>query len=149
MAPAPLPFTRLGNGSDHDIIRRPDVSSRAPEYRRESLQGQELQAFIVDKIDDMKGRDIITLDVRGQSSITDTMIVCSGNSSRHVSAIAHNLASEARHAGLDLLSVEGQLTGEWVLVDLGSVIVHVMQDEYRDFYQLEKLWSGAAQVNAQ
>lgn len=113
------------------------------------MQGPELHAFIIDKIDDMKGRDIITLDVRGKSSITDTMIVCSGNSSRHVSAIAHHLASEARHAGLDLLSVEGQLSGEWVLVDLGSVIVHVMQDEHRDFYQLEKLWSGAAQVNTQ
>ena len=99
------------------------------------MQGQELLAFIVDKIDDMKGRDIITLDVRG-------------NSNRHVSAIAHNLASEARHAGLDLLSVEGELTGEWVLVDMGSVIVHVMQDEYRDFYQLEKLW-GSAQVQVQ
>ena len=69
------------------------------------MQGQELLAFIVDKIDDMKGRDIITLDVRGKSSITDTMIICSGNSNRHVSAIAHNLASEVRHAGLDLLIV--------------------------------------------
>ncbi|MFM4965000.1 ribosome silencing factor [Aeromonas bivalvium] len=107
------------------------------------MQGQELHAFIIDKIDDMKGRDIVTLDVRGQSSITDTLIICSGNSSRHVCAIAHNLASEARHAKLDLLSVEGQQIGEWVLVDLGSVIVHVMQDEFRDFYQLEKLWGNA------
>ncbi|MFM5440392.1 ribosome silencing factor [Aeromonas enteropelogenes] len=107
------------------------------------MQGQELHAFIIDKIDDMKGRDIITIDVRGKSSITDTMIICSGNSNRHVCAIASHLASEARHAGLNLLSVEGQLSGEWVLVDMGSVIVHVMQDEYRDFYQLEKLWGGA------
>ncbi|PJG59190.1 ribosome silencing factor [Aeromonas cavernicola] len=113
------------------------------------MQGQELHAFIIDKIDDMKGRDIITLDVRGKSSITDTMIVCSGNSNRHVCAIANHLASEARLAGLDLLSVEGQLTGEWVLVDLGAIIVHVMQDEYRDFYQLEKLWGDAAQLNMQ
>ncbi len=113
------------------------------------MQGQELHAFIIDKIDNMKGRDIITLDVRGTSTITDAMIVCSGNSSRHVSAIAHHLASEARHAGLDLLSVEGQVSGEWALVDMGSVIVHVMQDEPRDFYQLEKLWSGAAHVNMQ
>ncbi|MCS3454971.1 ribosome silencing factor [Aeromonas rivuli] len=111
------------------------------------MQEQQLHAFIIDKIDDMKGRDIVTLDVRGQSTITDTLIICSGNSSRHVCAIASNLASEARHAKLNLLSVEGQQTGEWVLVDLGSVIVHVMQDEYRDFYQLEKLW-GSAPVQA-
>ena len=70
------------------------------------MQGQELLAFIVDKIDDMKGRDIITLDVRGKSSITDTMIICSGNSNRHVSAIAHNLASEARHVALLVSLVE-------------------------------------------
>ncbi|MGL4932716.1 MAG: ribosome silencing factor [Aeromonas sp.] len=113
------------------------------------MQGQQLHAFIIDKIDDMKGRDIITLDVRGRSSITDTMIICSGNSSRHVSAIAHHLASEARHAGLSLLSVEGQGSGEWVLVDMGSVIIHVMQDEYRDLYQLETLWRDSAQVNTQ
>lgn len=112
------------------------------------MQGQPLLAFIIDKIDDLKGRDIVTLDVRGKSSITDTLIICSGNSTRHVSAIAQHLASEARHAGLPLLSVEGQSSAEWVLVDLDSVIVHVMQDEYRDFYQLEKLWGDNHPINA-
>jgi ribosome-associated protein len=106
------------------------------------LQGQELHAFIVDKLDDLKARDIQVLDVSGKSSITDCMIVCSGNSSRHVNSIAEHLATEARHAGLNLLSVEGKDAGEWVLVDLGDVIVHVMQEETRDFYQLEKLWGG-------
>ena len=113
------------------------------------MTSEELLEVVVKAADNKLAQDIMALDVRGKSSITDTMIVCSGNSSRHVSAIAHHLASEARHAGLDLLSVEGQLSGEWVLVDMGSVIVHVMQDEHRDFYQLEKLWSGAAQVNTQ
>ncbi|ALP41658.1 ribosome silencing factor [Aeromonas schubertii] len=107
------------------------------------MQGNALHAFIIDKIDDMKGRDIVTLDVRGKSTITDTLIICSGNSNRHVRSIADHVASEMRHAGQDPLSVEGEDTGEWVLVDLGEVIVHVMQDEYRDFYQLEKLWGGA------
>ncbi|OIN13823.1 ribosome silencing factor [Oceanisphaera psychrotolerans] len=106
------------------------------------MQGQELHAFIVDKLDDLKARDIQVLDVSGKSSITDCMIVCSGNSSRHVNSIAEHLATEARHAGLNLLSVEGKDAGEWVLVDLGDVIVHVMQEETRDFYQLEKLWGG-------
>ena len=89
----------------------------------------------------MKGRDIIELDVQGKSSITDLLIICSGNSKRHVMSIADNLVVEAKQAGHIPLSVEGKDTGEWVLVDLGDIIVHVMQDETRDFYQLEKLWA--------
>lgn len=112
------------------------------------MQGNPLHAFIIDKIDDMKGRDIITLDVRGKSSITDTLIICSGNSNRHVRAIADHVASEMRHAGIEPIGVEGQETGEWVLVDLGEVIVHVMQDEARGFYQLEKLWGDAPRTAA-
>lgn len=106
-----------------------------------TLQNTELKQFVIDKIDDMKGRNITELDVAGKSSITDLMIVCSGNSKRHVTAIADNLVVEAKHAGIQPLSVEGKDTGEWVLVDLGEVIVHVMQDDTRDFYQLEKLWA--------
>jgi ribosome-associated protein len=105
------------------------------------LESQQLNQFVKDKIDDMKGRDIIELDVRGKSSITDTMIICSGNSKRHVVAIAENMVVEAKQANIAPTSIEGKETGEWVLVDFGDVIVHVMQDESRDFYQLEKLWS--------
>jgi len=105
------------------------------------LESNELKAFVVDKIDDMKGRDVIELDVKGKSSITDTMIICSGNSKRHVMAIAEHVQVEAKHAGHTPLNVEGKETGDWVLVDLGDIIVHVMQDETRDFYQLEKLWA--------
>ena len=110
------------------------------------MQGQTLHDFIADKIDDLKGRDIITLDVRGKSSITDCMIICSGNSNRHVRSIADHVAAELRHSGVELLGVEGGDVGgdvgEWVLVDAGDVIIHVMQDETRALYQLEKLWSG-------
>ncbi len=106
------------------------------------MQGQELHTFIVDKLDDLKARDIQVLDVTGKSTITDCMIICSGNSSRHVNSIAEHLATEAKHAGLHLMCVDGLDAGEWVLVDLGDAIVHVMQEETRDFYQLEKLWGG-------
>lgn len=100
-----------------------------------------LSQFVSDKVADMKARDVVTLDVKTKSTITDTMIVCSGNSKRHVIAIAEHVALEAKQQGLPVLGVEGKESGEWVLVDLGDTILHVMQDETRDFYQLEKLWS--------
>ncbi|WP_100640884.1 ribosome silencing factor [Alteromonas facilis] len=100
----------------------------------------ELVEFVKDKIDDMKGRDIIELDVSGKSSITDTLLICSGNSKRHVISIAEHVTLSCKAEGNPALSIEGKDTGEWVLVDLGDVVVHVMQDETRDFYQLEKLW---------
>jgi ribosome-associated protein len=104
------------------------------------LDTKQLLAFALDKIDDMKARDVIQLDVKNTSDVTDYMVVCSGNSKRHVQSIADNLAKEARHAGEEPLGYEGQTEGEWVLVDLGDVIVHVMQDQTRSYYELEKLW---------
>ncbi|MBF8999788.1 ribosome silencing factor [Vibrio nitrifigilis] len=105
------------------------------------MQREELTAFLADKADDMKAQDIITIDVQGKSSITDFMIICTGTSKRHVASIADHVASEARKSGLDLLGIEGETEGEWVVVDLGTTMIHVMQEEQREMYQLEKLWS--------
>ncbi|MBN7820958.1 ribosome silencing factor [Bowmanella sp. Y26] len=104
------------------------------------MEHEQLKQFVIDKVEDMKGRDLVDLDVAEKSTITDTMLVCSGNSKRHVVSIAEKVVIEAKQAGITPLSIEGQDTGEWVLVDFGDVILHVMQDEARDFYQLEKLW---------
>ncbi|QOL13860.1 ribosome silencing factor [Dickeya dianthicola] len=104
------------------------------------MQGQALQDFVIDKLDDLKGRDIVTLDVKGKSSITDCMIICTGTSSRHVTSIADHVVQESRAAGLMPLGVEGENDADWVVVDLGDVIVHVMQEESRHLYELEKLW---------
>lgn len=104
------------------------------------LNHDELKDFVKDKMDDLKARDIIELDVQGKSTVTDTMLVCSGNSKRHVISIAENVSLNCKQAGHPALSVEGQDAGEWVLVDLGDILVHVMQDQTRDLYQLEKLW---------
>lgn len=104
------------------------------------MQSNELVEFVIEKINDLKGRDIVTLDVREKSSITDFMVICSGNSKRHVQSIGDNVTLEAKKSALDIIGVEGKEHGEWVLVDLGTVIVHVMQESTRDFYQLEKLW---------
>ncbi|ART83281.1 ribosome silencing factor [Oceanisphaera profunda] len=106
------------------------------------MQGKELYDFIVDKLDDSKAQDIQVLDVVGKSTITDCMIVCTGTSSRHVNAIAERVVMDAKQANLTVLSMQGKDTGEWVLVDLGDIIIHVMQDETRNLYELEKLWGG-------
>lgn len=105
------------------------------------MQGQELQDFVVDKIDNLKGQDIVTIDVRGKSSITDCMIICTGTSTRHVVSVAEHVVQEARLAGMRPFSVDGRAAADWVVVDLGEVIVHVMQEESRQLYELEKLWS--------
>jgi ribosome-associated protein len=107
------------------------------------LQNQQLIDFVVDKIEDMKGRDIQNLDVSQLSNVTDTMIICSGNSKRHVKSIADNVVNEAKLVELEVIGIEGMDESEWVLVDLGDVVLHVMQDSARDFYQLEKLWAPA------
>lgn len=105
------------------------------------MQHHDFIHFVVDKIDDMKANDIVTIDVRGQSNITDTLIVCSGTSKRHVQSIARYLANQVRANGEPVLGLEGETIGEWVLVDLGEIVVHVMQEQARDYFQLEKLWN--------
>ncbi len=96
--------------------------------------------FLVNKLDDLKGTDILTLDVRGKSSITDHMILCTGTSSRHVMSLAQKLIDESKQAGVETFGEEGKSTADWVVVDFGQAIVHIMQANSREMYQLEKLW---------
>ena len=102
---------------------------------------EELTHFLADKADDMKAEDIVTLNVEGKSSITDYMIICTGTSKRHVASIAEHVATEVKKAGLEPLGMEGEKEGEWVVLDMGDAMLHVLQDEHRELYQLEKLWS--------
>ncbi|MDC9613865.1 ribosome silencing factor [Xenorhabdus khoisanae] len=105
------------------------------------LQGTELQQFVIDKLEDSKAQDIVSIDVRGKSSITDCMVICTGTSSRHLMSVADNLVDDCREAGIMPLGVEGQGISDWIVVDLGEIMVHVMQEDSRRMYELEKLWS--------
>ncbi len=100
-----------------------------------------LTRVAVGALEDLKGQDIKLLDVRKLTTVTDTMVICTGTSSRHVSSLAQNVVAASKKAGFRPMGMEGKETGEWVLVDLGDVVVHVMQSQARAHYQLEKLWA--------
>lgn len=106
---------------------------------------QKLTRLALTAIEDLKGLDLRTLDVRGLTAITDAMVICTGTSSRHVKSIAEHVVEKVKGSGARPRGVEGLEQGEWVLVDLGAVVVHVMQLQARAFYQLEKLWDLEAQ----
>jgi ribosome-associated protein len=105
------------------------------------MQTDSLKSLVVDALEELKARDVVELDVAELTSVTDVMVVASGTSSRHVSALADNVIEKAKEAGLRPLGVEGQQSGEWVLVDLGDVVAHVMMPETRQLYDLERLWA--------
>ncbi|HFD78860.1 MAG TPA: ribosome silencing factor [Gammaproteobacteria bacterium] len=109
------------------------------------MQTEELKRIVLEALRDLKAVDISEIDVRGRTSVTDYMIVASGTSDRHVKSIADAVVMACKKAGVAPLGVEGEREGEWVLVDLGDVVVHVMQPRVREFYALEKLWSVAEQ----
>lgn len=104
-----------------------------------------LKDTVVSALEDLKGVDITVIDVSHLTQVTDYMVVASGTSNRHVKALAGNVVDEARELGIKPLGLEGVDQGEWVLIDLNAVVVHVMQPKIREFYEIERLWSMSAQ----
>ncbi len=100
----------------------------------------ELRELVLEAARDLKAVDVVALDVSGMTDITDTMIVAGGTSGRHVKAIVDNVLATLKDAGKEVLGVEGHDVGEWVLLDLGDAVLHVMRAEARRFYELERLW---------
>jgi ribosome-associated protein len=113
-----------------------------PRTRPKQERASPLQQAVTSALDDMKAVNVKVLDVRGLTDIADTMFVASGNSDRHVRSIAERVVEQAKAAGVRLLGTEGLRDGEWVLVDLQDVLVHVMLPRVREFYGLELLWEG-------
>jgi ribosome-associated protein len=104
------------------------------------METDDLQYLVVEALGDLKANDIQVIDVRNKTTITDAMIIASGTSDRHVKALADSVVAKAKQAGMRPLGVEGEHEGEWVLVDLNDIVVHVMLPRVRDFYNLERLW---------
>lgn len=101
-----------------------------------------LQKTAVAALEEIKGQDILVLDVRKLTSMCDSMIIASAQSTRQVKALADNVADRLREAGASIIGVEGGQTSEWVLVDCGDIVVHVMQPAVREHYKLEELWTA-------
>ncbi|MDH4049436.1 MAG: ribosome silencing factor [Gammaproteobacteria bacterium] len=105
------------------------------------MKSEQLCKLVINALEDVKAKNIVMLDVRKLTSVTDYMVVASGTSNRHVKALSDAVADKAREAGHRPSGVEGEEGSEWVLLDLQDVLVHVMLPRVREFYNLEKLWS--------
>lgn len=101
----------------------------------------DLNRSILQSLEDTKGQQITELDVSGMTDVMDYLVIANGSSNRHVKSLANNLVEELKENGLRPIGVEGLEAGEWVLVDYGDTVVHIMLPAMRDFYELEKLWS--------
>jgi len=110
--------------------------------RSELLTSVQLNALVIAALEDLKGQDIVSLDISPLTTIADYMVVVTGTSNRHVKSLADEVLKRGKEAGLEV-RIEGQEQGEWVLLDLGDVIVHVMQAATRKLYDLESLWKLA------
>jgi ribosome-associated protein len=119
------------------------TARRAPAPVSKGPDAKETLRLILDRLEDMKAEDTVTIDLTGKTSIADAMVVTSGRSNRHVTSIAESAIEGLHKAGMKGIRVEGKRNGDWVLIDAGDVIVHVFRPEVRAFYDLEKMWAGS------
>ena len=108
------------------------------------MQRNRLAKIAVTALEDIKARDITVLDVRKLTSLYDTLIIASADSNRQVKALAQNVRDKLKEAGAHIIGVEGEQTAEWILVDAGDLVVHIMQPAVRAYYNLEELWAPPA-----
>lgn len=111
-----------------------------------TIRATQLRKYIRDALEDAKARDVVLLDVRQVAMFTDYMYIATGTSNRHVVAVADKVIEKLRERGRKPAGVEGMEGGDWVLIDYGDVVLHVMREQTRDFYNLEKLWAEGKRV---
>lgn len=112
------------------------------------MNSEALKQLVVDALEDIKGKDITCMDVSALTQVTDYMVIVSGTSNRHLKSLADNVVDKAKEQGCHLLGIEGEEAADWILVDLGDVVVHVMLPKTREFYDLERLWSSYSDTSA-
>jgi ribosome-associated protein len=143
----PNPFRKKSTRAKaQQAAASPPKKKRAPAAKRSKPKKapKSLEQIVAGALDDLKAVDVHMLDVRHLTTVTDTMVVASGRSDRHVRAIAGAVVEQCKKAGFRPIGVEGERSGEWVLVDLADLVVHVMLPRVREFYNLEKLWDMPA-----
>ena len=123
------------------LAPEPVTSSISVRPASEATDARPLEKLILDRLDDEKAQDIILIDLGGQSSVADGLIIASGRSHRHVGAMADHLLRALKDAGYGKAKIEGLPSCDWVLIDVGDVIVHLFRPEVRSFYNIEKIWS--------
>jgi ribosome-associated protein len=104
------------------------------------MDTEQIKALAIEALESMKAQDITTLDVKERTSVTDFMVIATGSSSRHLQAVANQVTEAGKNAGIISSGAKGRTTTDWVLIDLGDVVVHVMTEQARGLYDLEKLW---------
>lgn len=104
------------------------------------MNSEELKSLVIEALDELKGSDIVSLDVTNLTSVTDHMVIACGTSNRHIKSLADNVIDRCKKQGVRPLGAEGADKSEWVLVDLGDVVAHIMLPASRQFYDLERLW---------
>ena len=115
--------------------------------KHEVMSSEDMKRIVLDALDDMKAKDVSVVDVHGRTSVTEYMIVASATSSRHVTSVAENVVLEIKRHGGQPMGVEGGAGSDWVLVDLGDIVVHVMMPATREYYDLEQFWETAQTID--
>jgi ribosome-associated protein len=113
------------------------------------MQTEKIQQLAINALEDLKAIDLVTFDIRPLTDLADSMVICSGSSNRHVKSLAESVVKAAKENHLSTVRTEGEREGEWIIVDLGDVIVHVMQPATRTFYNLEDLWEPIKELREQ